>query len=256
MSVKAHSIQIILFVALTTLASACGGGGGGSSDSGGATTSNIDAQGQEIVESLLENANSQADTLSTQVGGAVAGTTTRTDENGRIDITPVFSGGTGIDSLVGVKLYYDNHSSVGSGGGYTILQGTVIGDRTGSGGADVRSEGLTRTFVSLMTESGKWAFDGVLDVDVTGSGYAGSPPFLIGSITDTLAGGGDMTAANVENGDMYIFDDVRIQVNISSVGTASNIQCSQDPSSFILLHKQGDSSIMTCILNADCSGCL
>ncbi len=249
-------IGITLLLALTTIVSACGGGGGGSStdtstgsSAGTSTTSTTDAEAQEIVTGFLKQASSQASALSTAMGAA------STTVNTRIDITPVFNGTPSIDTLTGVTLHYDNHTVSGAYGGSTVLNGNIVGTGNGSG-ADAQSEGLTRTFVSLFSESGVWAFDGVLDVNVVGSGYAGSPPFLIGSITDTLDAGDEMLATNTENGDVYVFDDIRIQINISGAGSSGNVSCSQTPASFILLHKQGSSSIMSCTLNSDCSGCI
>jgi len=172
--------------------------------------------------------------------------------NARIDIIPIMSG----DTMVGATMNYVDQVSVGAYGGSTILNGTVVGYGDASGG-DAQSEGLTRRFDSLMSASGKWEFDGTVDVDMRGSLYAASSPFMIGTITDTLNQAMGMTATNTSTGEVYVFDDLRIQVNLSGDSLGQSVTCSQDsPGSFILMHKQGSGSVMSCILNSDCSACM
>lgn len=235
---------LVLFI------SACGGGGGGSSasgsgSSGGSSTgATMDAAGREIVAAIGQAGKSGAGVLSAQVGSPTA-----SRMNARIGMIPIMSGGT----LTGMIITYIDHTVAGAYGGSTVLNGTVVGHGDASGG-DAQSEpGMTRKFQSIMSESGKWEFNGTLDVDVRGSGYGGSPLFMIGTITDTLNSAIGMTATNTANGDVYVFDDYRVQVNLSGDAIVQNVYCSQEPSSFILLHKQGGGSIMSCILDADCA---
>jgi len=209
----------------------------------------MDAQGQTIVSAFMQGETSLIGDISNPAG---ASATSRINE--RVEIVPIISGGT----LAGVKFIYDNHSASGPGGGVAILNGVIVGTGDASGGSADNDGPMTRTFQSFTSADGKWIFDGTLNVEVHGNVWGGlSSPFLLGTITDTLDNTAySLTATSGENGDVYIFDDVRIQVELSGDSSAQNVQCSQDNNSFILLHKQGGGPVMSCVLNADCSGCL
>ncbi len=253
---RIRSVRLTFVSILILFVSACGGGGGGGSStatsagsSGGSSTSaSIDATGREIAAGFMQSEKTGAASLSSAVGA----NTSAFRMNARIDIIPIMSG----DTMVGATMNYVDQVSVGEYGGSTILNGTVVGYGDAAGG-DAQSEGLTRRFDALMSASGKWEFDGTADVDMRGSLYAASSsPFMIGVITDTLNDAMGMTATNTSTGEVYIFDDLRIQVNLSGDSLGQSVKCSQEPSSFILMHKQGSGSVMSCILNSDCSACM
>ncbi len=245
-------IRIFLFITLVIFVSACGGGGGGSFDStnsgttstgGGSATGSMDAAGRAIVANLTQSSTSQATSISATVGGAVA-----TGTIARINLVPIISGGT----LTGVQMDYVDERTLGSFSGYSSLDGRVVGTGDFSGSGDAQSDGLTRTFVGYTNESARWTFNGVLDVNLRGSLYGGASPFLTGSITDTLNSAGLSATDNDNPGDVYIFDDLKIQVSLTGTAAGQNVSCVAGGVSFVIMHKEGGST-MACDLNTDCT---
>ncbi|VAX16815.1 hypothetical protein MNBD_NITROSPINAE02-950 [hydrothermal vent metagenome] len=251
-------IKISLALCLVAFISACGGGGGSSTTSspgssgGGSTSSSMDATGREIVAAIMAGATSQAAAISTTAGGAMAGSATRSNAlavgNG-VDITPVISGGT----VTGAIITYTDTRALGAFSGYTSLNGRVVATGDASGGGGAQSEGLTRNYVSFTNLPGRWTFDGVFDEDVDGFLSGG---FLNGDIISTLGGDGFAATDNDNGGEVYLFDDMRIDVALGGDAGNQNVFCLAGGVSFITLHKASGGPLMTCFLDEDCTSCL
>ncbi|VAX18434.1 hypothetical protein MNBD_NITROSPINAE01-1546 [hydrothermal vent metagenome] len=251
-------IKISLLLGFVTLISACGGGGGGSSttsdsgsSSGGSTTSNMDATGREIVAAFMSGATSQATGLSSTAGSATTRGAARSNDlavgNG-VDITPTISGGT----VTGAIITYTDTRTSGTFSGYMSLNGRVVVNGDTSGNGDAQSEGLTRSYVSFTNaDSSRWTIDGVANENMSGTLSGG---FLIGDIISTLGSDGLAITDNDNGGEVYLFDDMSIDVILQGNATAQSVSCSTR--SFITMHKASGGSTMTCFLNSDCTGCL